>query len=210
MSKKPTHARGRRVVVEAPPPEPERRWRFARSERAPGDGYRGPFAGLGWRPVVLFVLALFALGDSVYLTLVHYDSSVELVCRSTGGIDCLKVLTSPQSVIFGIPVAVYGLAFYLAVTIGSLPFVWRRQTEMLLRLRLAASVVGLGFVAYLLYTELYVVHAICLWCTGVHIVTFVIFVILATGYEPLRWLHDDGADDDASDLSADDPEVAAS
>jgi uncharacterized membrane protein len=34
------------------------------------------------------------------------------------------------------------------------------------------------FILYLIYTELITLRAICLWCTGVHITTFVLFVVL--------------------------------
>ncbi len=34
---------------------------------------------------------------------------------------------------------------------------------------------------YLLWAELFQIHAICLWCTGVHILTFLLFVTLLFG-----------------------------
>ena len=36
------------------------------------------------------------------------------------------------------------------------------------------------FVIYLIYVELFDVGAICLWCTSVHIMTFLLFVIIVT------------------------------
>ena len=38
-------------------------------------------------------------------------------------------------------------------------------------------VVGMGFVMYLIYAELYQIGSICEYCTGVHIVTFLLFCI---------------------------------
>jgi uncharacterized membrane protein len=165
------------------------------------DSERAPVLGLGWRPVTLLILSLFGLGDSIYLTLAHYSASVVVACADTGGIDCSKVITSPQSIIFGIPVAVYGLAYYVVTAVASLPFAWRRTTPRLLQLRLASATVGLGFVAYLLYTELYTIRAICLWCTGVHIVTFVIFVILVTGWDDLVGLSEQYSADSVDEVS---------
>ncbi|HZP15186.1 MAG TPA: vitamin K epoxide reductase family protein, partial [Nocardioides sp.] len=43
-------------------------------------------------------------------------------------------------------------------------------------LRLAASAVGVAMVAYLIWAEVQV-GAICLWCTGVHVVTLALFVL---------------------------------
>ncbi len=39
---------------------------------------------------------------------------------------------------------------------------------------------GIFTVLYLISTELFTIKKICLWCTGVHLVTFALFVIVAT------------------------------
>jgi uncharacterized membrane protein len=44
--------------------------------------------------------------------------------------------------------------------------------------RLGSVIVGMGFVLYLIYAELDQIHAICLWCTSVHVATFLIFTLL--------------------------------
>jgi uncharacterized membrane protein len=42
------------------------------------------------------------------------------------------------------------------------------------------------FVLYLIYTELFTLDAICLWCTTVHVITFLLFGLIvfsaAAGY----------------------------
>jgi len=47
-------------------------------------------------------------------------------------------------------------------------------------------VVGILFVLYLVYAELFSIGAICLWCTSVHVITFALFVLImfsaAAGY----------------------------
>ena len=42
-----------------------------------------------------------------------------------------------------------------------------------------ALVVGIGFVLYLLYAELFIIGSICLYCTSVHAITFLLFVLTA-------------------------------
>jgi len=85
------------------------------------------------------------------------------------------VTTSPQSYVFGIPVAVLGLVFYVfAVAIMS-PWAWRWARREVYLIRLAAMVAGIGFVLYLLYAELFIIGSICLYCTSVHAITFVLF-----------------------------------
>jgi uncharacterized membrane protein len=36
----------------------------------------------------------------------------------------------------------------------------------------------MGFVLYLVYAELIQIGAICLWCTSVHVATFLIFALI--------------------------------
>ena len=36
----------------------------------------------------------------------------------------------------------------------------------------------MGFVLYLVYAEVIQIDAICLWCTSVHVATFLIFALL--------------------------------
>jgi uncharacterized membrane protein len=145
--------------------------------------YEFPAAWLRWST---FVLALIGLGVSVYLTYAHYTESALAGCtETTGVVNCGKVTTSPQSVVFGIPVAVLGLAFYVfAVAIMS-PWAWRARRREVGLLRLGSLVVGIGFVLYLIYAELFDIGSICLYCTSVHVITFVLFVL--TGLAVAVW-----------------------
>jgi len=135
-----------------------------------------------WRKIVLLVASVLGLGVSSYLTVAHYSAAVTITCPETGAINCEKVTTSPQSIVFGIPVAVLGLAYFVSMLALSLPVAWRSPIRYVAWSRLAASVVGVGFIFYLIYAELYVIHAICLWCSSVHFLTLVIFGLVVTGW----------------------------
>jgi len=157
---------------------------------APASGLVGrifaPFRTVGPVPLITFALSLYALGASVYLTIAHYDTNVTLACSDKGLVNCTAVTTSPQSMVFGIlPVAAIGLAYYVFMAALNAPWVWRLQQtgsdqfSMILRYtRLAAIVAGMGFVLYLIYAELIQIRAICLWCTSVHVATFLIFALI--------------------------------
>jgi uncharacterized membrane protein len=137
-------------------------------------------------PVATWVLSLLGLGVSVYLTITHYDTSVQLVCSDKGLVNCTKVTTSSQSMVFGIfPVAVLGLAFYIFMAAINSPFGWRWNRPEVKWLRLGSVIVGMGFVLYLIYAELIQIGNICLWCTSVHVVTFLLFGLLI--YEATSW-----------------------
>ena len=128
-----------------------------------------------WMQLATFALALAGLGVSIYLTIAHFTESALLGGSESGLVNCSKVTTSPQSYVFGIPVAVLGLAFYMfAVAIMS-PWAWRWARREVYLIRLAAMVAGIGFVLYLLYAELFIIGSICLYCTSVHAITFVLF-----------------------------------
>jgi uncharacterized membrane protein len=136
----------------------------------------GPAA---WLQIATFALALAGLGVSIYLTIAHFTESALLGCSESGLVNCTKVTTSPQSYVFGIPVAVLGLAFYLfAVAIMS-PWAWQSARREIHLLRIASLVVAMGFVLYLVYAELFTIGSICLYCTSVHAITFVLFVLTA-------------------------------
>lgn len=126
--------------------------------------------------LVVLVLAVVGLAISGYLTLVHYTASVPLVCASSGVINCEQVTTSPQSFLLGIPVAVLGMVYFLGMLALHAPWTWHRTDLLWRRTRLLAAVLGMGFVLYLVAAELLLIGAICLWCTGVHVTVFLIFV----------------------------------
>jgi uncharacterized membrane protein len=143
-----------------------------------------------WLAVTTWVLALIGLGLSVYLTITHLHPAA-LVCSHGGGIvNCEAVTQSAQSKVFGIfPVAELGLAFYVLMAVICAPWAWRMTRVLRLGpvaignaelrwIRLGSVVVGIGFVLYLLFVELVQLGSICLYCTGVHITTFLLFTLI--------------------------------
>src|SRR5215469_4463086 len=137
---------------------------------------RGPAP---WLQITTLVLALAGLGVSIYLTIAHFTESSLAGCSESGLVNCTKVTTSPESYVFGIPVAVLGLAFFVfAVAIMS-PWAWQSARREIHLARIASQVVAIGFVLYLIYAELFTIGSICLYCTSVHVITFVLFVLTA-------------------------------
>jgi uncharacterized membrane protein len=140
-----------------------------------------PWRTMGWLPLATMVISLYGLGASIYLTIAHYDTSIRLACSDNGLVNCQAVTTSSQSVVFGIfPVAVLGLAFFFFMVAVNSPWGWRlsRSQPVVRWGRLGSVIVGMGFVIYLIYAELIQINAICLWCTSVHVATFLIFVLV--------------------------------
>jgi uncharacterized membrane protein len=138
-----------------------------------------------WAPRLTLPLALTGLGLSTYLTWEHYSTSTTLSCPDTGVVNCLKVTTSAQSLVFGVPVALLGAIFFAAMASLCLPPLWRANSDQVRLLRLGGAISGIVMVLYLVAVELIVVRAICLWCTAVHLVAFGLFVaVLAALLQP--------------------------
>jgi uncharacterized membrane protein len=134
-----------------------------------------------WFQLTTWILSLGGLAVSIYLTIAHFNTSVTLACPATSTVNCEKVTTSPESYAFGIPVAVLGLAFYVFLTVVNSPWAWRITWPPLRWVRVGSMVVGILFVLYLIYAELFSIGAICLWCTSVHVITFALFVLIVFG-----------------------------
>jgi uncharacterized membrane protein len=129
--------------------------------------------------MIVAALALAGIFVSLYLTLYKLGIIGELSC-SIGS--CETVNTSTWSRFLGLPVAAWGLLFYLDVfaisLIGTFP---RFEDERVISLVLVAeAAVGVLFSAWLTYLELGVIHAICIWCvTSAVIVTLILLVSVA-------------------------------
>jgi uncharacterized membrane protein len=163
------------------------------------DEYEAPFVPR-WRPIVAFALSLIGFGISMYLTIDHFQG-IAPYCSSKGFVDCQLVTTSKYSYIFGVPVSLLGLLFYTAMLGINWPPLWRARAPWVAWARLALSVSGVGFVLYLLAAELFSIKAICLWCTGVHIATFLLFVLVVSSFPLMsgRALQYQDWDEDADD-----------
>ncbi len=138
-------------------------------------------------------LAAAGLAISAYLTLLHYDTQVPLVCSGGSLVNCEQVLTSASSIVFGVPVAAYGLLWFV-VALG-LAWASLRVTAEVEPPRLRAAAlwwtgIGMASVLWLVYQELGVVGKVCAWCTGVHVIVLVLLVLqvlsdgLRTGQGP--------------------------
>lgn len=116
------------------------------------------------------ILALLGLGVAVYLAYVEI-THVEAICGPIG--ECNIVQSSPYAQIFGMPIAVLGVLFYLVVG-----FLWAGQKYLPGRWAglagvelLGLTLAGLLFSIYLTWLELFVIQAICAWCVSSAVIT---------------------------------------
>jgi uncharacterized membrane protein len=135
-----------------------------------------------WLIVSTLIICILGVLDASYLTYEHFSGSTTLACSDTGAVNCLKVTTSSYSKLLGVPVALAGLVYFVAMTVMCLSPMWRSSSIMLRTIRFAGALIGMISVLYLVWVELFRVDAICLWCTGVHVLTFALFALVLTEY----------------------------
>jgi uncharacterized membrane protein len=127
-------------------------------------------AVLPW--IALALLALPGMGVSVYLTYSHYADEAT-ICAGVGS--CELVQTSEYSAIAGVPVALMGLAYFVAVALLAsarllrVPLALDQATPA----AFAMAIGGTAFVGYLTAVELFVLEAICPWCVSVAVMTVI-------------------------------------
>lgn len=111
-------------------------------------------------------LNLAAFITSVYLAFNHYNIlSKGAVCDGHSLFSCSLVNTSVYSELLGIPVALYGAAWFAFLSILS----WKaRHKESLIPKILWLNAIGFAYVLYLIYIE-FVLRTLCPFCTVVHV-----------------------------------------
>jgi uncharacterized membrane protein/predicted DsbA family dithiol-disulfide isomerase len=127
---------------------------------------------------VIVVASLCGLGLSGELTRLHFvlerTKGYESFCNLSATVNCDAVATSSYSVLFGVPLSVWGLfayAFALGMAIWGL--VGRRLTAVF-GLVLLGAIATAGAVV-LAYLSLFRIHSLCLLCMGSWLVDVTLF-----------------------------------
>lgn len=135
------------------------------------------------------VAGLAGTAISIYLTFVHF-SAVPLVCSASGSIDCERVLSSPYAVIggTGLPTSVAGILWFAISAVLAFTQMIRPESVLLPRVLLAWTAAGLACVVLLVFMEIVLLGAICIWCTAAHALVLVTFLLALS-----RWQSSSGA-----------------
>jgi vitamin-K-epoxide reductase (warfarin-sensitive) len=121
---------------------------------------------------VFIVLAVLGIVVSSLALREHYRTDAS-PCSINERWDCGIVNKSPYAMLFGIPVAVIGIAGYLLL--GVLAFM------RAYRYALVAALVGLGFALYLAHIESAVLGVWCIYCViSLGIISLISLLVLAT------------------------------
>lgn len=129
-------------------------------------------AVLRWTSIVLAALGA---ADSIYLLVLKLSHNSRM-CLGNGG--CSTVNNSSYSMLFGIPVSVYGLLAYLAIiAIILLEPRWKLAAAQGPLALFGLTLGGVLFSAYLTYIEFYVIFAVCPFCIISAVVITLLFIL---------------------------------
>jgi uncharacterized membrane protein len=134
-----------------------------------------PRAGRGALGPALLLVSVAGLLVAGYLAVERWIGEPP-VCGPGGG--CETVAASEYATLFGIlPVAYLGFAFSVLL-VGLALVWWLRAERWALVTAYGLLLLAVLFEAYLVYLELFVIKAICIWC-AVYGVTIVLSLIAA-------------------------------
>ncbi len=126
--------------------------------------------------MIIATLALIGLFVAMYLWLYKLGVVGTLSCKIGS---CEKVNTSPWAVLFGQPVAFWGVCYYVMMFATAMLSTTERfaadRRFTLSLVTLAGG--GLLFSGWLTYLELAVIHAVCMYCVISAIIVVVMFAL---------------------------------
>ncbi|MFC1655744.1 vitamin K epoxide reductase family protein [Patescibacteria group bacterium] len=147
---------------------------------------------------ILYIVTFFFLvniGFSVYLAYEFYYPDESSVCSINAIFDCISVAKSGYAVLFGIPIAILGVLFYVglfALTVALLagfPFnkIHKKFTKSLVYMALRFLVYfGVLFSLALTYIEAFVIHVYCPFCVAQQIIIIIVAGLLISAKKAMQ------------------------
>jgi len=128
-----------------------------------------------WLYRISLILVLIGLAVSIYMTIYKVTSN-DAMCLGSG--DCSTVNASRYAEVYGVPVAIVGIAGYFAILMVH----WYEQRDKFFEKNGPMIVFGLAltgflFTLYLIYIETAILKALCPFCITSQISMTLIFVI---------------------------------
>ncbi len=126
--------------------------------------------------LIIIFLILFGFGVALYLTSLHYTGRSALCGASKTFSSCDMVLQSKYSEIFNIPVALFGVVFYVTLLVIFLEIV-KRGEKFFINIMFILEIFGFLFSILLTYTQIFLIGALCPYCLTSAIVTTTLFFL---------------------------------
>ena len=132
--------------------------------------------------LLLSLLALAGLASALASLYVHFQLLTQpgylSFCDVSATVSCTQVYQSPYAYLLGVPVALLGALWYLAVllVLAGAAWGWPSLRENAGGYVFALSTVGLGFVIYMAFASLYLLKIVCLMCLVTYLAVAGLFV----------------------------------
>ena len=131
--------------------------------------------------MIVAALSLAGIFVALYLLLYKLGLIGALSC-SVGS--CETVNSSRWATFLGLPVAGWGVAWYVGMFVLALVSTGEKfaESSLISLILLLVAATGLVFSLYLTYIELFRIHAICQWCVVSAILVTIIFLVSVSEY----------------------------
>jgi uncharacterized membrane protein len=119
------------------------------------------------------VLSFLGFVDAAYLTVVHFRNQLPN-CSLVSGCDI--VTTSSFSTLFGLPIALFGALFFLALSFFAILIITHPHKRWVHWFSIAAF---MGFLVslFLFLIQIVVIKAICQYCVSSEVISLLIYVL---------------------------------
>ena len=136
--------------------------------------------------LVLVAMSIFGLWASSMVLIVYYTLKQALpfcpLQRSVGiALDCYAVLSSRYSEVFGIPLELLAVGYFIVnlLLVYFIAFGSDNLSRISLKTLFGWRFIGIVIVPYLVFVELFLVKAICIYCTVMHVAIIADFIIIS-------------------------------
>lgn len=134
--------------------------------------------------ISLIILTVIGVALTGYLA-VAFARNTSVVCFLET--DCNTVLASAYSNVLGIPLAFFGLAYYIALATFAVSY-FRTQNPRTLNTINTVLTLGLAFYIFLFIIQAFVLQAFCIYCLSSSVVTLVLFILTAQRFKPAKFI----------------------
>ncbi|MFA5127122.1 MAG: vitamin K epoxide reductase family protein [Patescibacteria group bacterium] len=121
---------------------------------------------------LIAAIGLIGFMDAVYLTSKYFTGTIS--CSIIRG--CQEVLGSQYSHLGPIPLAAFGVAFYLTVLLASLIFIKYRWSLAKIFLQVSAPLAFI-FSLWLTYIQIFLIRSLCQYCLLSALTSTILFIL---------------------------------
>lgn len=136
--------------------------------------------------LILMVMSVVGVAASAEVLIVYYSMGQTPPFCPVGTFfglhfDCDAVLGSPYSTIFGVPLELLALGYFLVnlALVYLIAFGSDRLSHVSMRTLFGWRFIGIILVPYLVYIEVILIKAICVYCTIMHVAIVADFIIIS-------------------------------